>query len=90
MLVGVLILSLSAFGADLQPRVIAPERYITPLKRPVDPVERQGAYSYRNELLSEQRRMDLTAPKRPGASDLRSSGELNREINRIDRLLQEQ
>ena len=60
------------------------------LKKPVDPVERQGAYSYKNELLSERRSMDLTAPKRPGASDLRRYGELNREINRIDRLLQEQ
>jgi hypothetical protein len=34
--------------------------------------------------------MNLTTPKRPGASDLRSSGELNREVNRIDRLLQQQ
>jgi len=41
-------------------------------------------------LLSEQRHMNLTAPQRPGASDLRRSGELNSAINRIDRLLQEQ
>jgi hypothetical protein len=34
--------------------------------------------------------MNLTAPQRPGAADLRRSGELNSEINRIDRLLQEQ
>jgi hypothetical protein len=85
-----LALNVSAFGADRQPSVIAPERYITPLKKPVDPVERQGAYTYRNELLSEQRHMNLTAPQRPGAADLRRSGELNSEINRIDRLLQEQ
>lgn len=84
-----LALNTSAFGADRKPNVIAPDRYIAPLKKPVDPVERQGAYGYKNELLSERRRMDLTAPKHPGASELRRSGELNREINRIDGLLQE-
>jgi hypothetical protein len=89
LLAALLILSVPAFGADTRPNVIAPDRYVTPLKEPVDPVEQQGAYSYRNELLSEQRRMELNAPNRTGASDLRRSGEINSEVNRIDRLLQE-
>ena len=85
-----LVLSVSAFGADQHPNAIAPERYIAPLQQPVDPVEQQGAYRYRNDLLSEQRQMNLNPPKHPGAADLRRSGELNSEINRMDGLLQKQ
>jgi hypothetical protein len=87
---GLLVLSISAFGEDQRPNVIAPDRYLTPLRKPVDTVEQQGAYVYRNELLAEQRRTELSPANRPGASELRRSGELNREINRIDRLLQQQ
>ena len=90
LVLGLLVLGISAFADDLRPSVIAPDRYQTPLRKPADTVEQQGAYAYRNELLSQQRRMELSPSNRFGASELRRSGEINREINRIDRLLQQQ
>src|SRR5437867_13005609 len=78
---GLLVLSISAFGGDQRPNVIAPDRYLTPLRKPVYTVEQQGAPAYRNELLAEQRRNQLSPANRPGASRKPRPGELNPQIN---------
>src|SRR5206468_12143121 len=83
-LAALLVFSISALGADQRLDVIAPYRYLSPLKKPVDPVEQQGAYSYRNELRAEQRRIELSPSKLPGSSEARRTEEINRDISRIE------
>jgi hypothetical protein len=80
-------------SAEDRPSAIAPDRYISPPSAPLDSLERQKAYSYRNELSAQQRSMEMDRalnrnPDVNAASRLRSEGELSRESNRIDSVLQ--
>ena len=87
-----LLLAQGAFAED-RPSAIAPYRYTAPPSAPLDSLERQKAYSYRNELSAQQRSMEMDRalnrnPDVTAASRLRSEGELSRESNRIDSVLQ--
>ena len=80
-------------AAQERPSSIAPYRYTSPPIGSADSLERQQAYSYRNQLSAQQRQTqtDRTlnrAPEDNAASRLRSQGELSREGSRIDRVLQ--
>lgn len=75
--------------AQEQPSPIAPYRYTSPPAGALDSLEQQKAFSYRNKLSAQQRLMELNRTPRAGAaSQLRSQGELNREIDRMDHVLQ--
>ena len=79
--------------AEDRPSAIAPYRYTSPPSAQLDSLERQKAYSYRNELSAQQRSMEMDRalnrnPDVNAASRLRSEGELSRESNRIDSVLQ--
>jgi hypothetical protein len=79
--------------AEDRPSAIAPYRYTSPPSVQLDRLERQKAYSYRNELSAQQRSMEVDRalnrnPDVNAASRLRSEGELSRESNRIDSVLQ--
>jgi hypothetical protein len=87
-----LLLAQGAFAED-RPSAIAPYRYTAPPSAPLDSLERQKAYSYRNELSAQQRSMEMDRalnrnPDVNAASRLRSERELSRESNRIDSVLQ--
>lgn len=75
--------------AQERPSPIAPYRYTSSPAGALDSLEQQKAFSYRNKLSAQQRLMEQNrAPRAGAASQLRSQGELNREIGRMDRVLQ--
>ena len=82
-----------AAAAQDEPLSIAPYRYSPAPTRPLDALEQQKAYSYRNQLSAQQRSMltDRTvnrSSKSNAASFLRRQGELTRESGRMDHVLQ--
>jgi hypothetical protein len=88
---GVLIAQPAA--AQDRPISAAPYRYSPAPTRPLNSLEQQKAYSYRNELSAQQRGMltDRTLNRDSGgnaASFLRRQGELTGESSRMDRVLQ--
>ncbi|HXV23965.1 MAG TPA: hypothetical protein VED46_06880 [Alphaproteobacteria bacterium] len=84
-----LVLSLSASLAEERPSPIAPYRYTSPPTGALDSLEQQKALSYRNELAAQRRLQQLDSTPQAGtAAQLRSQGDLNRETNRIDQMLQ--
>jgi hypothetical protein len=71
-----------------RPSPVARYRYVVPNDLPSGSPGQQGAYSYRNQLSSERLRLDRDMSRsQDGATRLRRQGELNREIDRVDRLL---
>ena len=74
--------------AEERPAPIAPYRYLVPSDAPRGSPAEQGAYSYRNELSAERLRLERSlSGSEDAASRLRRQGDLNREIDRMDRLL---
>lgn len=78
-------------AADAQrPIPDASYRYLPPwASTPQNPVRQQEAYSYRNGLAAERLRMERS-PLRPAegaAARLRAQGAVNRELGRVDQLL---
>jgi hypothetical protein len=73
-----------------RPDAIAPYRYPSPATAaPLDSLEQQKAQSYRNSL--EAQRTELQQQQDAGTLDiggLRQLGQTNREIGRVDTLLQ--
>jgi hypothetical protein len=87
-----ILLAQGAYAED-RPSAIAPYRYISPPSAQLDSLESQKAYSYRNELSAQRRSMEMDRalnrnPDVNAASRLRSEGELSREGDRIDSVLQ--
>jgi hypothetical protein len=85
-------LAQAAAAQDL-PLSTAPYRYSPAPTRPLDSLEQQKAYSYRNNLSAQQRGMltDRTLNRNSdgnAASQLRRQGELSRESGRMDHVLQ--
>ena len=77
----------SACGAE-RPSPLVPYRYLAPTDPPGSSVREQEAYSYRNELAEERLRRERGARATEDAAlRLRRQGEVNREIDRVDRLL---
>ena len=80
-----------AYAASEANRLVyaPPYRYLVPGDPPRGSAAEQGAYSYRNELSAERLRLerDLSFPEGGAAVRLRRQGELNRELDRVDRLL---
>ena len=94
-LTGIALAMLLAQGASAEdrPSAIAPYRYAPPPSAPLDSLEQQKAYGYRNELSAQQRSTETDRVLNRdsdvnAASRLRSDGALSRETNRIDTLLQ--
>ena len=93
--VGLLVCAVVWAGASLphslageRPSAAAPYRYVVPNDLPPGSPARQGAYSYRNQLSSERLQLDRGLPgSADAATRLRREGELNREIDRVDGLL---
>jgi hypothetical protein len=88
---GVLIAQTGA--AQDRPISTAPYRFSPAPSRPLDSLEQQKAYSYRNELSAQQRGMltERTLSRDSGgnvASFLRRQGDLTQESSRIDGVLQ--
>lgn len=85
---GLAFVSFIAPMAEELPSAIASYRYLSPVEGPFDSLEQQKAFAYRNELAAQRRLFERSrTPAGGAASELRSQGELNREIDRIDRLL---
>jgi hypothetical protein len=79
--------SQSGIGQE-RPVPIAPYRYLVPGDAPRGSAAEQGAYSYRNELSAERLRLERDPSVSEGAAArLRRQGEVNRELDRVDRLL---
>ena len=90
---GVGVLIAQAAAAQDRPLSTAPYRYSPAPTRPLDSLEQQKAYSYRNELSAKQRGMltERTLSRDSGdnaASFRRRQGELTGESSRMDRVLQ--
>ncbi|HXV29213.1 MAG TPA: hypothetical protein VD840_02685 [Sinorhizobium sp.] len=77
-------------AAQERPSPIAPYRYASPPAGALDSLEQQKAQSYRTQLEGQRRLQEMNRAPEAGATRLRSQGELNREIGRMDRLLQQQ
>jgi hypothetical protein len=74
--------------AEERPSAVAPYRYVVPNDVPSGSPAQQGAYSYRNQLSAERLQFDRDiSGSEDAATRLRRQGELNREIGRVDRLL---
>ena len=67
---------------------MAPYRYLAPTDLQGNSARQQEAYSYRNELARERLRLERS-PSGPAdaASRLRRQGEISRELDRVDELL---
>ena len=79
---------LAAALAEERPSAVAPYRYVVPNDLPRGSPGEQGAYSYRNQLSSERLQLDRDmSGSEDAATRLRRQGELNREIDRVDGLL---
>jgi len=80
----------SAVAADERPSAIAPYRFLAPTNGPLNSLEQQKALAYRNEL--EAQRLRLERNQSSKTFDLqglrRLSDDTNRELGRVDQLLQ--
>jgi hypothetical protein len=73
---------------DERPSPVAPYRYLVPGETQANSVRQQQGYSYRNELARERLRLERgLSGADDAASRLRRQGEINRELDRVDRLL---
>jgi hypothetical protein len=80
--------ALSPALAEERPSSVAPYRYVVPNDVPAGSPAQQGAYSYRDQLSAERLQLDRDmSGSQDAATRLRRQGELNREIDRVDRLL---
>ena len=76
-----------ALGAE-RPSPVAPYRFPLPSEPQANSVRQQQGFSYRNELARERLRLERGPSATEGAaSRLRRQGEVNRELDRVDRLL---
>ena len=74
-------------GAE-RPSPVAPYRYLVPGEPQANSVRQQQGYSYRNELARERLRVERgLSGAGDAASRLRRQREINRELDRVDRLL---
>ena len=87
--IALLFLMASALIADERPSAIAPYRFLAPTNGPLNSLEQQKALAYRNELEAQRLRLERNqSSKTFDLQGLRRLSDTNRELGRVDQLLQ--